>query len=169
MAFVRRIAPAKNDPQATSPQQPIIADPEKNKQNPDEPPDSANPVRGQLDLKISDFSDPAKVGSTVKYVITLKNDRTTTDQRIALKLYLSANLQLQKITQDQSTDQPKLSADGRTISLPVIKEMLSAETLSYEVEVKAIQFGPATIRVEATSTRTQKPVEASEKTTINPQ
>ena len=47
--------------------------------------------------------------------------------------------------------------------------MLAGETLSYEAEVKAIQFGPATIRVEATSTRTQKPVEASEKTTINPQ
>ena len=105
----------------------------------------------------------------MKYVITLKNDRNTTDQRIGLKLYLPANLQLQKITQDQSTDQPKLSPDGRTISLPEIKEMLAGETLSYEVEVKAIQFGPATIRVEATSTRTQKPVEASEKTTINPQ
>lgn len=163
------VAPAADAPKPTPPQQPVIPDPDANKRNPDEPANPATPVRGQLDLKISDFSDPAKVGSTVKYVVTLKNDRTRTDQRIELKLYLSANLQLQKITQDQSTDQPKLSPDGRTISLPEIKEMLPGETLSYEVEVKATQFGPATIRIEATSTRTQKPIEASEKTTINPE
>ena len=163
------IAQPKADPKVTPPQQPVIPDPDKSNKNPDDPASSAKPVRGQLDLKISDFTDPAKLGSTVKYVITLKNDRITTDQRIDLKLHLPVNFQLQKITQDQSTDQPKLSPDGRTISLPQIKEMLAGETLSYEVEVKAIQFGPATIRVEATSTRTQKPVEASEKTTINPQ
>jgi uncharacterized repeat protein (TIGR01451 family) len=163
------VAEPKAEPSETTPRQPVIPDPEESNKNPDDPDSSANPVRGQLELKISDFSDPVKVGSTVKYVITLKNDRTTTDQRIGLKLHLPVNFQLQKITQDQSTDQPKFSPDGRTISLPEIKEMLAGETLSYEVEVKAIQFGPATIRVEATSTRTQEPVVASEKTTINPQ
>ena len=163
------VAPAVDAPKPTPPQQPVIPDPDANNRNPDEPAKPDTPVRGQLDLKISDFSDPAKVGSTVKYVVTLKNDRTRTDQRIELKLYLSANLQLEKLTQDQSTDQPKLSPDGRIISLPEIKEMLPGETLSYEVEVKATQFGPATIRIEATSTRTQKPIEASEKTTINPE
>jgi len=162
------VAQPADIPKPNPPQQPVIPDPEPSNRNPDEPANPATPVRGQLDLKISDFSDPAKVGSTVKYVVTLKNDRTTTDQRIGLKLQLSTNLQLQKITQDKSTDQPKLSSDGRTISMPEIKEMLPGETLSYEVEVKAIQFGPAMIRVEATSTRTETPVEASEKTTISP-
>ncbi|MEO2021350.1 MAG: DUF11 domain-containing protein, partial [Pirellulaceae bacterium] len=155
-------------PDDQPPPQPVVPKPDNTGKNPDIPNEPANPVQGKLILKISDFSDPIQVGSTVKYVITLKNDRNKTDQRIAMQLYFPANLELQKITQDQSTDRPEFANDGRSVTLPKVKEILAGETLSYEVEFKAIKIGPAKIRAEVSSTRSVKKIVATEETTINP-
>ena len=148
--------------------QPVVPDPDTSKKDPRDPDNAAIPVRDQFVLKISDFSDPITVGNNIKYIITLKNDRIRTDQRILLKIHFPENLELQKIIQDKSTDQPKFSADGRYINLPEIKEMLAGETINFEVEFKATRFGPVTLRAEVTSTRTTKAVVATEETTVNP-
>lgn len=162
------VAKPDSKPKTTSPRQPVVPDPDTSNKNPRDPDNAAIPVRDQLVLKVSDFSDPITVGNTIKYVITLKNDRIRTDQRILLKIHFPAILELQKIIQDKSTDQPKFSADGRYISLPEIKEMLAGETIHFEVEFKATRFGPVTLRAEVTSTRTTKAVVATEETTVNP-
>lgn len=127
-------------------------------------------VPGLLDLRVSDRTDPVKVGEEAEFEITVQNLGLEAVSEIRLELQSSEHLRAGSHTAKVGDREIKLSATQRDGTLRlVLPDSLAADaTLRITLRATALQPGDAELRVVATPGSDGTPAETSEFTSINP-
>ena len=127
-------------------------------------------VPGLLDLRVSDRSDPVKVGEEAEFEITVQNLGLEAVSEVHLNVQSSEHLRAGSHTAKIGDREIKLTATQRDGTLRlVLPDSLAADaTLRITLRATALQPGDAELRVVATTGSDGTPAETSEFTSINP-
>jgi hypothetical protein len=127
-------------------------------------------VPGLLDLRVSDRSDPVKVGEEAEFEITVQNLGLQAVSEIELDVHSSEHLRAGSHTAKVGDREIKLTVTQRDGALRlVLPDSLSPDaTLRITLKATALQPGDAELRVVATLEADRTPTETSEFTSINP-
>ncbi|MBI3863045.1 MAG: hypothetical protein HY290_14230 [Planctomycetia bacterium] len=126
------------------------------------------PVRGTLDLRISDESDPLKVGQTGTYRVTVENIGLQAVRRVALEALASPNLRIRSaVVRAAAADLPlRHKLDGNQLLFDAEEQLEPGAHLVYLIEVEALRAGRADLRASLTSALSSTPITTIEPTTI---
>ncbi len=101
-------------------------------------------------LIVTHDPDPVRVGTDVIYHITVQNKGSAADHNVNVTAALPASEQFVK-----GNGSTNVTADGQTITLGTIPELAPKQSLSWDVEAKAIKADEAQLKVSMTSESTQ--------------
>ncbi len=110
-------------------------------------------------LEVIDLEDPVEVGKQVTYEIKVTNQGTSTGTNIRLHCALPASQQFVSTTGNT----PATFADG-AITMKEIPALPPKETVSWLVNVKALEADDARFKVELRSDQFEKPIVEDEST-----
>ena len=127
-------------------------------------------VPGLLDLRVSDRSDPVKVGEAAEFEITVQNLGLEPVSEVQLDVQCSEHLRAGTHTAKVGDRERKLTATERdgTLRLILPDSLPPDATLRITLRATALQPGDAELRVVATPGSNGTPAESSEFTSINP-
>ncbi len=126
-------------------------------------------VPGLLDLRVSDRSDPVKVGEEAEFEITVQNLGLEAVSEVQLDVQTSEHLRAGTHTAKVGDREIKLTANQRdgTLRLTLPDSLPADATLRITLRATALQPGDAELRVVATPGSDGTPAESSEFTSIN--
>ncbi len=126
------------------------------------------PVAGELQVEITELSDPIAIDASTTYMITVRNSRDVPDQDVRLTIQFPPGLQFQSLV--GLGQRRNVSPDGRTVSIEPFEELRARESLRpFRVLALGRQAGDHTLQVTVTSRLTPQGVQASEVTTVTAQ
>lgn len=127
-------------------------------------------VPGLLDLRVSDRSDPVKVGEEAEFEITVQNLGLQAVSEVHLDVQTSEHLRSGTHTAKVGDREIKLTATQRdgTLRIVLADSLPPDATLRITLRATALQPGDAELRVVATPGADGTPAESSEFTSINP-
>lgn len=127
-------------------------------------------VPGLLDLRVSDRTDPVKVGDDAEFEITVQNLGLQSVSEVQLDVQTSEHLQagthIAKLD-DREVTLTQTDRDG-TLRLALPNSLPPDATLKITLRAKVLRPGDAELRVVATVGSDGSPVETTEFTSINP-
>ncbi|MBS0264285.1 MAG: hypothetical protein JSS02_20270 [Planctomycetes bacterium] len=128
------------------------------------------PVRGTLDLRVSDDVDPLPVGKVGKFQITVENIGLQAARRVALEATATENLKIVAAHVRSAGSDVPLShkLDGNKIVFDLMDQLDPGTHLVYTIEVEALRKGTAEVRASLTSGLSSTPVLTAEPTIIVP-
>ena len=127
-------------------------------------------VPGLLDLRVSDRTDPVKVGDNAEFEITVQNLGLQSVSEVQLDVQTSEHLQASTHTaklDDREVPLTQTDRDG-TLRLALPNSLPPDATLKITLRAKVLRPGDAELRVVATVGSDGSPVETTEFTSINP-
>lgn len=127
-------------------------------------------VPGLLDLRVSDRTDPVKVGDDAEFEITVQNLGLQSVSEMQLDVQTSEHLQAGTHTaklDDREVPLTQTDRDG-TLRLALPDSLPPDATLKITLRAKVLRPGDAELRVVATVGSDGSPVETTEFTSINP-
>lgn len=122
-------------------------------------------VTGDLEVSLTDLSDGVRTGSTVKYVLAIKNKRNVDDENLQVTLHLSEGMNLTNLT-GPITQQPRLSADRLTVQVQPIQYVKPGEVIRFNLEVQMSTAGRKVIRADVQTKRLPQGVSGEADTTV---
>jgi hypothetical protein len=127
-------------------------------------------VPGLLDLRVSDRTDPVKVGESAEFEITVQNLGLQAVSEVHIDVQTSEHLRAGTHTAKIGDREIKLTTNQRDGALRlVLQDSLPPDaTLQIALQATALQPGDAELRVIATPGTDGTPAESSEFTSINP-
>lgn len=123
-------------------------------------------VSGNLKVSLTDTSDNVPVGSRIRYILRITNDRNVEDANVRVQLRLSPGLKFTSVDLNPNQGTPTISPDGKTIQLPTIRGMRIGEPITLRIDTEAIAAGKQGMRVDAVSDRTPQAVFSTAETTV---
>ncbi len=134
-------------------------------------PQPAPAAAGSLKVAASLLANPIKQGDAAICVITVTNDRTVTDQDVAISVQLVGDgLRLTRAPVKASAT-PAVRVGADSIEFAPIREMRAGEALNqtapYRIEVEGARPGRHKIRVTVTSSRSPQGVVAEAELTVS--
>ena len=127
-------------------------------------------VPGLLDLRVSDRTDPLKVGDDAEFEITVQNLGLQSVSEVQLDVQTSEHLQagthVAKLD-DREVTLTQTDRDG-TLRIALPNSLPPDATLKITLRAKVLRPGDAELRVVATVGPDGSPVETTEFTSINP-
>ena len=127
-------------------------------------------VPGLLDLRVSDRTDPLKVGDDAEFEITVQNLGLQSVSEVQLDVQTSEHLQAGTHTaklDDREVPLTQTDRDG-TLRLALPNSLPPDATLTITLRAKVLRPGDSELRVVATVGSDGSPVETTEFTSINP-
>lgn len=127
-------------------------------------------VPGLLDLRVSDRTDPVKVGDDAEFEITVQNLGLQSVSEVQLDVQTSEHLQAGTHTaklDDREVTLTQTDRDG-TLRLALPDSLPPDAMLKITLRAKVLRPGDAELRVVATVGSDGSPVETTEFTSINP-
>jgi uncharacterized repeat protein (TIGR01451 family) len=112
-------------------------------------------------MKLSDEGDPAEVGGRVTYRIEVTNQGSLPGNKVQVVAVVPKEM---RVLNTSGPGQPR--TEGQRVTFPPIDSVRPNETLTYTIEVEALQPGDVRFQVELTSETLQEPVIKQESTTI---
>lgn len=127
-------------------------------------------VPGLLDLRVSDRTDPVKVGEEAEFEITVQNLGLQAVSEVQLDVQTSEHLRAATHTAKVGDREIKLTTTQRdgTLRLVLPDPLPPDATLRIALRATALQPGDAELRVVANAGADGTPAESSEFTSINP-
>ncbi len=129
------------------------------------------PANGALRVTVADTDDPIRVGDTVSYIVEIENTRQVSDKNVGIVFYLPEGTRfVTLLNSDNSQVEGRgVSPDGRTVSMPPIREIRPREKLPpYRLQIEGGRAGKMELRVEVTSVLSgDQPVVATADTRVN--
>jgi uncharacterized repeat protein (TIGR01451 family) len=114
-----------------------------------------------LRLEVVDLDDPIKVGESVVYRITVKNQGTGADRNVGVTATLPPELQF--VTAEGPTP---AKAEGQTIRLGTVETLGAGQTAVWRIEAKALRGGDVRLRVDLKSDSLSQPATETEPTRL---
>jgi uncharacterized repeat protein (TIGR01451 family) len=112
-------------------------------------------------LEVVDLDDPVEVGAKTMYRIDVTNQGTLPGNQVEIVATVPKEMRV------LSTDGPtKAKVEGQRVTFPPVDSVAPKQTLSYSVQVQALQPGDVRFRVELRSAQLREPVIEEESTTI---
>jgi uncharacterized repeat protein (TIGR01451 family) len=120
-------------------------------------------VRGlpAFKLQVSDKKDPVEVGGQTAYTIDVFNQGTLPGQQVTVTAVLPAQVRLLRVQAPA-----RYRVEGQRIIFAPLDGLASGQSLSYVLEVEAIQPGEARFHAELTATSLREPVVKEESTNV---
>lgn len=122
-------------------------------------------VSGNLKVSLTDLDDNVAVGSRIRYLLRITNDRNVEDANVRVQLQLSPGLKFTGVNLNPN-ERPTVSPDGKTVQLPPFRGMRIGEVIELRIETEAIAAGQQGMRVDAVSERTPQAVFSTAETTV---
>jgi uncharacterized repeat protein (TIGR01451 family) len=114
-----------------------------------------------LRFSLVDNSDPVKVGGTTRYTVSVFNQGTGPDHNVKVSVQLPKELEFLKATGESDAQ-----ANGQTIKLGPIGELLPGERATWQLQVRGKEEGDVRTRAELSSDYLGSPVPSVEPTRI---
>jgi len=114
-----------------------------------------------LRLEVVDLDDPIRVGDSVVYRITVKNQGTGADHNVGLTATLPPELQY--ATSEGPT---QAKPEGQTIRLGTVETLGAGQTAVWRIEAKALRGGDVRLRVDLKSDSLTQPATETEPTRL---
>jgi uncharacterized repeat protein (TIGR01451 family) len=114
-----------------------------------------------LALAVVDLEDPVQTDDKVTYRVTVRNEGTSGDSDIRVRITLPNQLQFEK-----ATGPTKGQAEGNEVTFEPVKQLGAGEEVSWRLEAKAAQQGEVALRATLESKGLGKTVKAEEPTTL---
>ncbi len=131
---------------------------------------TVGPIKGILDLQISDAKDPLSLGDVIEYVISTRNRGLQEARDIRLQAQLSANLRI--VSAEVLKGDNQLNVDyqvsGHLLRFDSVASLGPDEVLRFTVLAKTLRSGEGTLRASLTHSASTVPVDVTEFSTINP-
>jgi uncharacterized repeat protein (TIGR01451 family) len=118
----------------------------------------------KLHLSIAESANPARIGQTIIYAITVMNEGESPDEDVSLTIQLPEGLKFMRLLRGPGLQ--AASPDGRSIDVRPIRALRGNERVSFSLEVTAQRAGNQILRVEAMSRTHATEVTAEKETTI---
>jgi uncharacterized repeat protein (TIGR01451 family) len=99
-----------------------------------------------LRLEVIDLDDPIRVGDSVVYRVTVKNQGTGADRNVGVTATLPPELQF--VTAEGPT---QARAEGQTIRLGTVEVLGAGQQAVWRIEAKALRGGDVRLRVDLKS------------------
>jgi len=99
-----------------------------------------------LRLEVIDLDDPIRVGDSVVYRVTVKNQGTGADRNVGVTATLPPELQF--VTSEGPT---QAKPEGQTIRLGTVETLGAGQTAVWRIEAKALRGGDVRLRVDLKS------------------
>lgn len=126
--------------------------------------------QGKLTAKIAALQGDVRIGSTVKYVLYVRNEPPTADENVQVTLRLSPGLKFTSVKlKDGNLGRPQSNPNNGDVILPAIKYLPPNATLEFEIEAVVTNAGQHTIVAEATSSRARELATSQANTNAFPQ
>jgi hypothetical protein len=129
-------------------------------------PPTVAPAAGSLQVTVSDLADPIMIGGKTTYIVTLTNERQTTDQDVGVELEASPGLEITG-SSGPTRGIASRSQDGRRADLTPITELAPGEKVVYRITATGRQAGKQQLRVTAKSRHSPEGSTAQAETTVN--
>jgi uncharacterized repeat protein (TIGR01451 family) len=114
-----------------------------------------------LRLEVVDLDDPIRVGDSVVYRITVKNQGTGADRNIGVTATLPPELQF--VTAEGPT---QAKPEGQTIRLGTLESLAAGQSAVWRIEAKALRGGDVRLRVDLKSDSLSQPAMETEPTRL---
>jgi uncharacterized repeat protein (TIGR01451 family) len=118
----------------------------------------------RLKITIAESANPARVGQTILYAITVMNEGDGADEDVSLTLQLPPGMKFGRLL--RSPGLLAASPDGRSIDVRPIRTLRANERVSFSLEATAERAGDQTLRVQAISRQHPDGITAEKETTI---
>jgi uncharacterized repeat protein (TIGR01451 family) len=112
-------------------------------------------------LEVIDLDDPVEVGAKTMYRIDVTNQGSLPGNQV--EIVATVPKEMRVLNADGPT---KPTVDGQKVTFPPVDAVAPKQTLSYSVQVQAVQPGDVRFRVELRSAQLREPVIEEESTTI---
>lgn len=128
------------------------------------------PVRGPLDVQVSDTRDPLTVDEQTDYVVTVLNRGPDAARSVRLKATVPANVEVAgaEVLLGEKRVPVKSETKGRQVEFDPVETLPADGELTFRVRVKALAPGDGRFRAEVTAAAQDQPIESVEPTTVNP-
>jgi uncharacterized repeat protein (TIGR01451 family) len=112
-------------------------------------------------LEVYDLDDPVELNGKTTYKVEVTNQGTLPGNQVQVTGIVPPQM---KVLGANGPAQPKI--DGQTVTFPPVESLAPQQTLTYSIEVQAIQVGDVRFRAELRSTTLSAPVIEEESTNI---
>jgi uncharacterized repeat protein (TIGR01451 family) len=112
-------------------------------------------------LKVVDVDDPIEVGGRTQYKIEVINQGSLPGNQVAITATVPAQM---RVLNANGPSKPQI--DGQRVIFPPVDALQPKQSLSYTVDVEAVQAGDVRFRVELRSSTLSEPVVEEESTNI---
>jgi uncharacterized repeat protein (TIGR01451 family) len=119
---------------------------------------------GGLRIAIAETADPVSQGDVTTYILTIVNDRDTSDRDVTVHVEVTGGL---KITRIPSSPTAVVRTDERRVEFATVREVRAGEQLPpFRIEVQGTTPGRHKLQVKVTSTASPDGVFADSETTV---
>lgn len=126
---------------------------------------TAAPV-GALAISLLDRDDPVRVGESMRYALSIRNNSADFDGNVGVRFRLPAGVEVMRVSQRTAPGQAGIRRDGDMVYLDDIRDMRPGETVDYDIELRSTLPQDVEIVVEAVSRLMPVAVKASQQTRV---
>jgi uncharacterized repeat protein (TIGR01451 family) len=112
-------------------------------------------------LEVYDLDDPVEVNGKTTYKVEVTNQGTLPGNQVQVTGIVPPQM---KVLGTNGPSQAKI--DGQTVTFPPVESLAPQQTVTYSIEVQALQVGDVRFRAELRSTTLSAPVIEEESTNI---
>jgi uncharacterized repeat protein (TIGR01451 family) len=114
-----------------------------------------------LAIAVVDLEDPVQTDKQVTYRVTVRNEGTSADENVRVRIELPSELKFVK-----ATGETEAKADGNQVSFQPVKQLGAGEEVSWRIETQAAKEGKIALRATLESKGLGRTVRAEEPTTL---
>ena len=133
-----------------------------NPTTPAAPPAASTPAPGNLTVSIAEQTDPIRVDGETIYQIVVTNAGSVPLQQVVASVRISQELQLDKIVASPVAG----TSFPRQVRFKPISEIRAGETITFELQIRALTAGTGTVEVEVAAPGLAQAVTANASTQI---